>query len=80
LAKLDDHALFSSVLPGQTLLMSILDHLLSRPEKEFVHLPAQLFISEENERKEKEDKTNEQPKSPVWQTIFGGLIRCLLGK
>jgi hypothetical protein len=60
--------------------MPILDQLLSRPEKEIVHLPAQFFISEENERKEKEDKTDEQPKRPVWQTVFYGCNVCLLGK
>jgi hypothetical protein len=54
--------------------MPILDQLL------IVHLPAQFFISEENERKEKEDKTNEQPKRPVWQTVFCGCNVCLLGK
>jgi hypothetical protein len=60
--------------------MPIFDQLLSRSEKELVHLPAQFFISEENEHKEKEDKTDEQPKRPVWQTVFCGCIGCLLGK
>jgi hypothetical protein len=57
--------------------MPILDQLFSRPEKEIIHLPAHFFISEENKRKEKEDKTDEQPKRPVRQSIFGSIIRRL---
>jgi hypothetical protein len=59
--------------------VSILDELLSRPEKEIIHLPAQFLISEKDERKKKEDKADKQPKHPVRQTISGGCIRCLLG-
>jgi hypothetical protein len=60
--------------------MTIFDQPLSCAEKEFVHLPAQFFIPEENERKEEEDKTDEQPKCPVWQTFSSGRIRRLLGQ
>jgi hypothetical protein len=60
--------------------MTIFDQPLSRPEKERIHLTAQFSISEKNEHKEKEDKTNEQPKCPIWQTISGRCIRCLLEK
>jgi hypothetical protein len=59
--------------------MAIFEKPFSRPEKEIVHLLPQFFISEKNEQKKEEDKTDEQPKYPVRQTFCSGGIRCLLG-